>query len=326
MKVFRWRPDGPLSFHIERIWGWESDGPEKTAFPLVLPGTGADVFFHYRAPFRFHDPAGIVREAPLAHLICARRKAINLLTGDSVGFIAVRLRAGSLYRFTNVPADELADSLLPTDELWNADGRTLSDAVRAAGNWPERLTAITRFLTDRLDRHRPDELVERAVRHIYYGCSNISIARLAERLGIGRRQLERRMRSVTGQSPVEIRSASRFQKVMRHMLLNPTDNFLVTLLDFGFYDQAHFSRACRAFDLPPPCRTLAMAQRMTHFYNPPLNDPASLRVSAPVHSGRQAEAKWDDGGRNIRILAEARRRQEQLSGHGGEPHAAGSKD
>lgn len=276
MKTFYWKPHAPLSSHIERVWGWESDAPAATAMPLVLPGTGADVFIHYRDPFRVDDAAGAVRETPAAHLICARRKTIELRTVNPIGFIAIRFRAGGLYRFTDVPPDALADNILPVDELWGADGRALADAVWAARTWDQRLNAVTRFLAGRLESHRPDEMVERAVRHIYYDCATISIAALARRLGVGQRQLERRMRSVTGQSPVEIRTASRFQKVMRHMLLNPADDFLAAILSFGFYDQAHFARTCKVFDLPPPRRTLAMAQRMTHFYNPPSSAPVSL--------------------------------------------------
>ncbi len=276
MKAFHWKPDAPLSAHIERVWGWESEGPAATAMPLVLPGTGADVFIHYRAPFSIEDAAGAVREAPAAHLICARRKTIELRTVNPIGFIAIRFRAGGLYRFTDVPPDVLADSTLPIDEMWGAGGRTLAEAVRAARSWDQRLDAVRQFLVGRIESCRPDELVEQAVRYIYYGCVAISITGLARRLGVGPRQLERRVRSVTGQNPVEIRTASRFQKVMRQMLLNPADDFLATILNYGFYDQAHFARTCRGFNLPTPGHTLAMARRMTHFYNPPSSGPVSL--------------------------------------------------
>jgi AraC-like DNA-binding protein len=276
MRARCWKPAGPLSAHVERVWGWESTTSVAGAMPLVLPGTGADVFIHYRAPFRATDADGTIRNTPAAHLICARRKPMALQTQGAVGFIAIRFRAGGLYRFTNAPADMLADSTLPVEALWGAAGRALADEVSRAAGWEQRVEAVKRFLSGRLTVCHADDLVERAVRHLYYGCASTPVARLARTLGIGTRQLERRVRSVTGQSPVEIRTASRFQKIMRRMLLHPSDDFLTTILRYGFYDQAHFARTCRSFGLPSPQRTLAMARTMSHFYNPPPHGPASV--------------------------------------------------
>lgn len=269
MKVFHWRPTGALGVHVDRIWGWECNGSEEVALPILMPGTGAEVFFHFRSPFLFEDAEAGQKAAPITHLVCARRRAVKFLASRDVGFVAVRFRAGSIYRFTQVPANELADSMLPAEQLWGASARRLSETVRASANLAERLHAIQNYLLDRFARSRGDELIETAVRRTYYDCDRISIAALARSLGISRRQLERRVRSVTGQTLVEIRSTSRFQKVIRDMLLDPSANLLDTVLKHGYYDQSHFSRCCRDFGLAAPGAAISSAREVTHFYNPP---------------------------------------------------------
>src|SRR4030081_3256452 len=81
-------PIAPLRPYVERLWGWESIGQEIVKLPTLLPGTGAEMFFHYRTPF-VQDLAG--KDHPLnnAHLICVRRTPIKLCAQGCIGFIAV---------------------------------------------------------------------------------------------------------------------------------------------------------------------------------------------------------------------------------------------
>ena len=275
MRVFHWRPDGPLGVHVDRIWGWESHAQEKVRLPILMPGTGAEVFFHYRTPFRFEDCTKTQRTMPSSHLICARRKVITLCDSGDVGFLAVRFRAGSIHRFTDVRPNDLADNLISADQLWGKAGRQLHDALLCSDVPSDRAAILQSFLLDRLDGGHGDEVIERAVQSIYYDCAKVTISSLAGTLGIGRRQLERRTRRVTGQSLVELRTASRFQKVVRHLLLTPSANPLSTVLKYGFYDQSHFTRTCKSFGLPPPGAAIRKARSKTHFYNPPSRDFAS---------------------------------------------------
>ena len=276
MEGFHWRPSGTLAAHVDRIWGWESSGGEELALPILLPGTGAEVFFHYRSPFVLRDHTGACRPAPTAHVVCARRRAVQLCRSRDVGFVAVRFRVGSIHRFVRVPPTELADSTLSAAELWGVEGRRVMELIAVSRTKRDRLEILVRFLEDLNGRGCGDDLVERAVRRTYYDCSSMLIASLAGSLGIGRRQLERRVRSITGQSLVEIRSASRFQKVMRELMLNPDADLLQTSLKHGYYDQSHFARACKRLQLPAPGALVSAARAVTHFYNPPTGPVASM--------------------------------------------------
>ncbi len=269
MKRFRIRPVAPLRPYVDSLWGWEAVGSEIIDLPTLLPGTGAEVFFHYRAPFD-RDAGGGRREAfERAHMICVRRKPIRLCRSRDVGFIAVRFRAGRLHRFTNLPGADLVDGTASAADLWESAGRRLESDVTDASRQTDRLRLLQAFLLERFETGRADPLVERAVTEIYQRCAATSIARLASNLRITRRELERRIKAVTAQTPVEIRRLSRLQKVTRDFLLQQTPRLLPIALTHGFYDQAHFIHNFSSLGLGPPQRHLTLARAKPHFYNTP---------------------------------------------------------
>lgn len=288
MKTFHWIAQGALARHVDRIWGWESGPAERIAMPVLLPGTGAEVFFHYRSPFRAAAGGQAYQELPRAHLICARQGLMHLAEQGNVGFVAVRFRAGSLGRFVRLPPAELHDSTLSARELWGAEGERLAEAVtRATGAaaMEQRRRLLTQFLCARLAEaaaHKGgavdpvDEVAEAAVRRTYERCAHLPLPGLADELGMGPRQLQRRVRAATGQTLAQIRRASRVQKAMRALLLSPGADLLGAALEQGFFDQAHFTHCCAELGLPAPGQLRKRALGMTHFYNPSARTPATM--------------------------------------------------
>ena len=56
MKTFHVLPAPALRPFVDRIWGWESTGGAPVPLPTLLPGTGAELYLHYGAPFRYLAP------------------------------------------------------------------------------------------------------------------------------------------------------------------------------------------------------------------------------------------------------------------------------
>lgn len=279
-KFERW-PDAALRPFIDRLWGWESAPGERVPMPTLLPGTGAELYFHYRVPFRRLTAPGVPVACDTAHLLCIRRQPVPLCPSGELGFIAVRFRAGMLHRFTELPGRELLDRVLAIDDLWGRAGRELARRVAESAAMPERLRLIQDFLCRQLRGESADALVERAISSLYRESSALSIAQLAMRLNLGQRQMERRFLALTGQGPAEVRRLGRFQKAARALLLAPAAAPLDVALAQGYFDQSHFSRDFRALAGAPPGRFLAMARATTHFYNTPRR--AFETMTTPAH-------------------------------------------
>lgn len=279
MNKFHVLPDPRLKPFIDRLWGLESAPGEVIQLPTLLPGTGAELYFHYRQPFRYLTTSGSPTIGAKAHLLCLRRRPVTLCASGDVGFIAVRFRAGMLHRFTDLPADDLIDRQHAVDELWGAPGKAAMQEVSECTTQSSRLRLIQDFLIACLRAKAADTLAELAVSMLYRESASISIDQLATHLRIGRRQMERRVLALSGQSPSELRRLGRLQKSVRTLLLAPEAALLDVALANGYYDQSHFSRDCRELANDSPGCLLQAARAKTHFYNTPLG--AFGKMTAP---------------------------------------------
>lgn len=266
MRIFQSCPHPLLKPYVARIWGWEAETGEPVNLPVVLPGTGAEVFFHFGTPFRRADDG--TGPGP-AHLLCLRHRPLALAPLPGLGFIAVRFRAGRLWDLIDPPAAECLDQALPVDALWGRPGRYLQEQVGSAADFPARRQLLERFLLRRLENRRTDALVTTAVDQLYRHPQAINVDALAQALSLSRRQLERRFQAREGLSPVEFRRRIRFQKTVRHLLLDSALPLLDAALDQGYYDQSHFHRDFKELTGQAPARHLAAARQATHFYNTP---------------------------------------------------------
>lgn len=268
MRIFHRFPTPKLSPYVERFWGWEADAGEAVSLPTILPGTGAEIFFHYRTPFRQIEGNSVL-SLESTHLLCVRSRPIELAAMGEFGFVAIRFRAGALHHFIPVSGRELLDRQPRAADLWGASGNKLAKQVSGARCNRARVDLLQEFLLLRLEESTPDKLVSIAASRLYRNCDTLTISALASQLDVGRRQLERRFLEVTGQTLVEVRRLSRFQKTARTLLLDQSATCTDSALINGYYDQSHFIREFQSLTSLSPLSYLNQARQKTHFYNTP---------------------------------------------------------
>ena len=270
-------PCAELQAYIDRYWGWESEGPG--ALPTWLPGTGAELLFHYARPFAIDCGDRGVRELGAGQLLCARRAPHRPLAQAAVGFIAVRFRSGALRHFCAPSLAELHDDALPIGDVWGQSGRDLAERVALADDGEARVALIERWLLHCLARHRQYQpAIEEALRLLYYGHRDVRIDALAERLGMSRRHFERRFAEQIGVTPKAFQRTARLNHTVRELLLGASGDMLATALDHGYYDQAHFIHDFRAFVGQSPSAFLRNSADAAHFYNAPIFTPDRVPV------------------------------------------------
>lgn len=262
-------PAADLAPFIDRFWGWWSEVREEVTLPVLLPGTGAELYCHVGTPF-----AGAEEEAP-GRLLCLRSQPLDLGTVAGVGFVAVRFRAGMLGRFLAMPMAALGDGSLPLGAVWGRAGEELAWRVREAADWAARVRLLEDFLRARLlaaecRRHRlADPRLEQAVAALYRAGSGLGIEALAAAQGMSRRELERRFAQSLGVSPVGFRGLVRFQKMARALALAPQHGVLETALRQGYYDQAQCQHDFRLRAGMTPREWQGLAANRSHFYKTP---------------------------------------------------------
>ena len=270
-------PRVELQAYVDRFWGWESD--VAIAMPSMLPGTGAELMFHYARPFAIEGGACGLMRLGAAQLSYARRIAYRLLPQGEIGFVAVRFRSGALRHFCPLPLSQLANNALSIDDVWGGCGSEVAERVAQAGSREQRVALIERWLLSCLERYRKDQpAIEAALHALYYRHRDVRIDALAERIGMSRRHFERVFREQIGITPKAFQRNARLNLTVRELLLSSGGDTLGVALDHGYYDQAHFVHDFQSLVGKTPSAFLNSAASEAHFYNPPIFAPDKVPI------------------------------------------------
>ena len=265
-------PCTALQPYVDRFWGWESEA--FLQLPPMLPGTGAELMFHYGTPCQIQNSCLGLQTSGPAFLLCARRAPHRLQAQAGLGFISVRFRSGALRHFSPLPLSELIDDALPIQDVWGPAGLEVANRVAMAFDQASRVAILEDWLLACLRQHgKAQPMMEAAVRQLYYQHRSIRVEMLAEQLGMSRRNFERVFREQIGMSPKAFQRTARFHLTMRDLLLAHQADYLDAALSHGYYDQAHFIHDFQAFVKDSPVAFLKRTATMAHFYNPPLFTP-----------------------------------------------------
>lgn len=244
----RWslQPNPVLAPFIDRIWGYHAS--VVTPFPLLLPGTGSEIFFHH----------GSLPQQPMA---------------GPLHFIAVRFKSGQLRHFTDQPFAELHDQILPLTQLWGSTTEQLYARLWPNPGREQQMNLLQRFLMAQLARHHhADTGLDQLIQRLYYA-PNLRIEQLADEWGWSRRHLERRFMHAFALTPKYFARLARLQHTVRQMALAPHQALLDLALERGFCDQSHFIHEMRTLTgLAPRQLQLSLTQPI-HYY-PPSHPPA----------------------------------------------------
>jgi len=163
----------------------------------------------------------------------------------------IRLRPGAAGSLLGLPASELRDRQIPAALVWGADGATLEAAV--AGAEPARRLEL---LADAVARRgvAADALVVAAARRL--GAHTARVAGVAAELGIGERQLHRRMLAAVGYGPKMLARVAR----LRRLVALADESLASRALEAGYASQAHMSDEVRRLTGTTPVRFLEDAE------------------------------------------------------------------
>lgn len=153
-----------------------------------------------------------------------------------------------------MPAAELAERLVPLDELLGSLAVELVDRLRAATTWAARFAVLDALLLravgrradgDRVPRERPE--VAEAWRRLVAARGRVQIGAIAAELGWSRRYLTERFRDEVGLSPKTVARVLRFEHAHELAAARVPLPWADVASVSGYADQAHLVRDWREF-------------------------------------------------------------------------------
>lgn len=159
--------------------------------------------------------------------------------------VGIALRPAGWRALFDRPACDFADSMLPLQALWGDAADALLAAVQPLDDDNAVIAAIEGVLRTRRRAHPVDDGLA-LLEHIARQDSTTKVEAVADRLGIGVRQLERRSLDGFGHTPKMVLRRSRFldmAAVMRGFGTISDES----LAELRYFDQSHRIREFRRF-------------------------------------------------------------------------------
>lgn len=243
-------PSLRLSTHIKLFWSLEyiSD-VENPSTETVLPDGCPEIVFNLSDRFkRLHS--GFDETQPATLFAGQMSRSISIRPTGHVSLFGVRFHPAGAFSMSGLSMHELTDNIVEIGHVLGRCSRELEELVAEAKEFDERVRVFQNFFLRQLAvRSIDDKIAGFAAETIVESGGLLSISRLAEKIGISERRLERKFRKQVGISPKMLARTVRFQKVVNKI---KDGDLLDTALSFGYFDQSHMIREFKEFSGETP--------------------------------------------------------------------------
>lgn len=171
-------------------------------------------------------------------------------------FMSAVFRPSGVLHCFGIPADCLGGASVPLDVLvGSSEAARLQEELQAAKVFRERVRILEEFLLRRADAgaRQAAPLPQLSFERLF-----MPVGELADGLGLGVRQFERRFLAHHGVALRDFRRLARFARALSILMQGPgRPGLAAAALEAGYVDQAHFSRDFRQFVGDTPSHFLA---------------------------------------------------------------------
>ncbi|XDD42167.1 helix-turn-helix domain-containing protein [Leptospira sp. WS60.C2] len=263
MNILFFNPPSQFESYVKEFWIWKEVNPRE--LPWIIPSYECEMVFHLGNPPLVETESGEIFPLPKFHLVGPQTRRWRVLSESNLNLLSIRFFVAGLYglyskcglelknKFPEIPANDRITEIFRTSEIEEKE--------------------VTQLLTEYLlqfSGRRTD--VPAYVRFALFALTNpkTNINPLAQKLGISRKQLERKFQEVVGLNPSEYRSVHRVLSLVRNPEHYQTHNPDLRLTDlaqiFEYTDQSHFNHDFKRNSGSIPKEWFAEYEKMSLFY------------------------------------------------------------
>ncbi|NML65469.1 AraC family transcriptional regulator [Hymenobacter sp. RP-2-7] len=241
MSFHQYQPCASLQPYVELLAVQETTGSQAYT---VLPSPKVVLGFQYRGTLAYYAAARTELATAGITGICSEFRVFE--NSPHTGTVLVVFKPGGAAPFFRSSLHELfQQSIALADVVPRPALAHLQEQLDQAQAADERVRLVEAFLLAQLQPTGPDQLVQAALRSIYHANGLVRMTTLARQLGTSSSPLEKRFRRALGATPKKVASIVQ----LTHAISQYRAGQSLTELSHatGFYDQAHFIHAFRAF-------------------------------------------------------------------------------
>ena len=242
-------PSPILAPFIKHYWMLETDEWEGNVSERVVPTGNLQLMFHYRKPFTMTFPGQQTYVQPQSFVSGISSRFMDATTQGSSGVIALEFQPYGACNFFGFPLNELENRSVHLADIFAGEVRFIEEQIGECTDAQSRINIIEKFLVEKLNpiNDRDFNLVKSAVEVIMHSHGQIQSNRLAGKLAVTPKNLERKFASLVGKSPKQFARIVRFQEVMNGLATRQSKYLTEYAFNNGYFDQSHFIHEFKTF-------------------------------------------------------------------------------
>jgi AraC-like DNA-binding protein len=251
------QPRPPLNAFVRVMCLSEDYRPEHALERILPDGSMTLAVLLEAAAMRVYECDGASRSASIkGSLICGPHSTFHVIdTQCQASLLTVHFKPGGAFPFFNMPVDEVANRKAPLADLWNGDAERLRERLLAARSSADKFAVMEATLDRRLQLGREQSrAVPFALRRLTEGSAHLSIAALADEIGLSQRRFIQLFRVEVGLTPKAFARVRRFHAALNRLHDSVEPDWADVAFDCGYYDQAHFIHEFKEFCGMSPAR------------------------------------------------------------------------
>lgn len=212
-----------------------------------LPSTAIDLIISLDAPIDVVKmPNAAQQPEAFTALVTGLQTAPAVIRqGGEVFGLHVFIQPFAVRSILGVASAELSSLVVHLSNIWGNRAGDIVEMLRAARTWPERFAILDRAFLAKLKPASADPAIAWAWQRLAQSRGSLSVQRLADETGYGRRHFTDRFRDLIGVAPKSAARVFRFKRACR-MIADQRPSLAHVAIACGYYDQAHLTREWNA--------------------------------------------------------------------------------
>jgi AraC-like DNA-binding protein len=239
-----------FSTAVNRMCGFAEDATEPVRRD-ELPGPTCVLIFSFGAPYRLEDdrPGAGSSLTPRFGFVAGLSEHVTVdVAHGSARCVQVDLNPMGLYRLLGIPMSELANRVIPLDDVMGRLAEQMSDRLEGAGTWERRLEIVQSELASRFhNAPDADPRINWAWRQLSQAHGAIEIGALADELEISHKHFIDLFHHHIGLTPKRAARLLRFRRAVNLVSRKACSNWADLAQAAGYFDQAHFINDVRRY-------------------------------------------------------------------------------
>ena len=244
-------PAPALRPFVKMLWAQDHRSPPKLVSAdreHVLPtGTMHLAFRLSDHPLRLFEDANDRVGYKIGHSIVGGARSTFYVReiADAVRSVGAQFHPGGADLLLGAPAEELAETHTPLEELWGSLATDARERLLEAGRADKQLDILEALLAERLPRVRGLHPAVAQALDRFTTTSNVR--QVVREYGYSHRRFISLFRNATGFTPKVYCRILRFQEVLERIAIDSGESWVDLALAAGYSDQPHFNREFRQF-------------------------------------------------------------------------------